>query len=131
MIITDSPNWNTQSIAQLINTLEYKDLQLMEKKKIKLAIADKLENYQFSHIRDGFKYLISEENENHASKETAVEEILRQRELRIMRHRREWHCDPHNMEITQDDIAQTRKYFNTVEDWSDEYHDEKITREDD
>jgi actin-like ATPase involved in cell morphogenesis len=123
MIITDSPNWNTQSIAQLINALESKDLQLMEKKKIKLTIADKLGNYQFSFIRDDFNYLISKENKNQVSKETAVKEILRQRELRIVRHRREWHSDPHNMEITQDDIAQTRKYFNTVEDWSDEYHE--------
>jgi len=123
MIITDSPNWNTQSIAQLINALESKDLQLMEKKKIKLAIASKLGNYQFSFIRDDFNYLISKENKNQVSKETAVKEILRQRELRIVRHRREWHSDPHNMEITQDDIAQTRKYFNTVEDWSDEYHE--------
>jgi hypothetical protein len=123
MIITDSPNWNTQSIAQLINALESKDLQLMEKKKIKLAIASKLENDEFSVVRDAFNYLISKENKNQVSKETAVKEILRQRELRIVRHRREWHSDPHNMEITQDDIAQTRKYFNTVEDWSDEYHE--------
>lgn len=131
MIITDSPNWNTQSIAQLINVLEYKDLQLMEKKKIKLAIASKLENDEFSVVRDAFNYLISEENKNQVSKETAVEEILRQRELRIREHRRDWHCDPRTMEIALTDIYHTRSYFNTVEDWSDEYHDEKITREDD
>jgi hypothetical protein len=31
----------------------------------------------------------------------------------------------------EDDIIQARKYLNTVEDWGDEYHEERITREDD
>ena len=127
MLITDSPNWSTYSIEQLIKILEAKDNLLMERKRIKLSISGLLEVNQFSNLRDRFNNLVGEG----ISKETVIDEILRQRELRILKHRREWHCDPHNMSIVEDDIIQARKYLNTVEDWGDEYHEERITREDD
>lgn len=83
--------------------------------------------YSVEYLKDQFHRLVHEVK----SENIALEEILRQRELRIERHRREWHCDPHNMNITSEDLSRTYAYLNTVEDWGDEYHDEKITREDD
>lgn len=46
-----------------------------------------------------------------------TEEILRQNEIRIMKYRREWRCDPYVTDITRDDIHMARRYLNTVEDW--------------
>lgn len=83
--------------------------------------------YRLEYLKEHFNRLIQEIE----SEKIVIEEILRQRELRIERHRREWHCDPHNMKITSEDLSRTYAYLNTVEDWGDEYHEERITREDD
>lgn len=80
-----------------------------------------------NYLKEHFNRLVQEIK----SEKIVIEEILRQRELRIERHRREWHCDPHNMNITSEDLSRTHAYLNTVEDWDDEYHEERITREDD
>jgi hypothetical protein len=46
-----------------------------------------------------------------------TDEVLRQNELRIEKHRRLWGCDPNYTEIAREDIVMARKYLNTVETW--------------
>lgn len=125
MLITDSPDWSKYSVDQLINILESKDTLLMERKRIRLALAGYINVYP--HLKEPFDSLVEEIK----SRDIVMDEIIRQRELRILKHRREWKCDPHNVAINSEDITQARKYLNTVEDWGDEYHEERITREDD
>lgn len=46
-----------------------------------------------------------------------TDEVLRQNELRIEKHRRLWGCDPNNTGIDREDIIMARRYLNTVETW--------------
>ena len=46
-----------------------------------------------------------------------TDEVLRQNEIRIEKHRRHFGYDPHNTGINREDIIMARRYLNTVETW--------------
>jgi hypothetical protein len=113
MLITDSPDWSNFTLDQLIAILETRSTLCTERKKIRLTI---MASYikVFPNIREPFDKLVEEIK----SRDIVIDEVLRQRELRFLKHRKEWHCDPTIKTITEGDIHHARAYLNTVEDWS-------------
>lgn len=91
------------------------------------------EHIEFIELRPDLKMHYDEMMKDVVYSEIVIEEILRQLELRMTRHMREYGCYPFASYIQKEDLIKAKVYLNTVEEWVDLWDENKdaMYREDD